>query len=47
MAEYINKYCEIKRDLANKYPEERSKYTAGKSEFITGVVKLAKEEYND
>ena len=45
--EYIKKYCDIKSDLALKYPEERSKYTAGKSEFITHVVKLAKEEYND
>lgn len=45
--EYIKKYCDIKEDLALKYPEERSKYTAGKSEFITSVVKLAKEEYDD
>ena len=44
---YIQKYCEIKQDLASKYPEERSKYTAGKNEFITNVIKLAKEEYND
>ena len=45
--EYIKKYCDLKNELAEKYPSERSKYTAGKSEFITEVIKLAKEEYND
>lgn len=45
--EYITKYCDIKKDLASKYADERSKYTGGKSEFITEVVRLAKEEYDD
>lgn len=45
--EYITKYCDLKNELAEKYASDRSKYTAGKSEFITEVIKLAKEEYND
>ncbi len=44
---YIKKYCDLKEDLAIKYANERPKYTAGKNEFITGVIKLAKEEYDD
>ena len=44
--EYIKKYCDLKQELAEKYPDERKKYTAGKSEFITNVVKLARDEYN-
>ena len=45
--EYIKEYCDLKQDLALKYPEERSKYTAGKNEFITDIIKKAKEEYDD
>lgn len=45
--EYIKEYCTLKQNLAIKYPEERSKYTAGKNEFITSVIEKAKEEYND
>lgn len=45
--EYVKQYQEIKEDLALKYPEERSKYTAGKADFIVSVIKLAKEEQND
>lgn len=45
--ESIDEYCELKQDLALKYPEERSKYTAGKNEFITNIIKKAKEEYDD
>lgn len=45
--EYIEKYKKLKEELAEKYPEERSKYTAGKSEFIQSVIQLAKEELND
>lgn len=44
--EYIKKYCDLKQELAKKYPDERKKYTAGKSEFITEVVRLARDEYN-
>lgn len=45
--EYIEKYCNLKEELANKYANERPKYTASKNEFITNVIKLAKEEYDD
>lgn len=45
--EYIKKYCELKQELASKYAEERSKYTAGKNEFIKDVIAKAKEEYHD
>lgn len=44
---YIKKYCTLKQKLAEKYATERSKYTAGKSEFITNIINLAKEEYDD
>lgn len=43
--EYVKKYCDLKQELAGKYPDERKKYTAGKSEFITNVVEIAKKEY--
>lgn len=45
--EYIKKYCDLKQELAEKYADERPKYTAGKNEFITSVINLAKEEYDD
>lgn len=44
--EYIKKYCDLKQELAEKYPDDRKKYTAGKSEFISEVVRLARDEYN-
>ncbi len=44
---YIKEYCDLKQDLAEKYADERPKYTQGKNEFITMIIKLAKEEYND
>ena len=45
--EYIKKYCDLKQELAEKYADERFKYTQGKNEFITNVIKLAKEDYDD
>lgn len=44
---YIKEYCKLKEDLAKKYKDERSKYTQGKNEFITNIIKKAKEEYDD
>lgn len=44
--EYIKMYNEIKEELAKMYSEERSKYTKGKSDFITKVIMLAKEEFD-
>lgn len=45
--EYIKAYCDLKQELASKYADERPKYTKGKNDFITNVIKLAKEEYDD
>ena len=45
--EYVQKYNDLKEDLAKKYASERPKYTAGKKEFINNVIKLAKEEYKE
>lgn len=45
--EYIKKYCDLKQDLAEKYADERPKYTKGKNDFIAEVIRLAKEEYDD
>ena len=43
--EYIKKYCDLKQQLALKYADDRPKYTQGKNEFITDVIKKAKDEY--
>ncbi len=45
--EYLKKYQDLKQKLAKEYTNDRPKYTLGKKEFITNVIKLAKEEYND
>lgn len=42
--EYVKQYQALKEDLALKYPEERKKYTTGKSDFIKTVINLAKKE---
>ena len=44
--EYVKKYCDLKQELALKYADNRKMYTASKSEFINGVIKLAKKEFN-
>ena len=44
---YIEEYCNLKQELASLYPNERSKYTASKNNFIKKIIKLAKEEYHD
>lgn len=43
--EYIKKYCDLKQQLALKYADDRPKYTQGKNEFITDIIKKAKDEY--
>lgn len=43
--EYVNRYCDLKQELAIKYADDRKKYTSGKSEFINMVIELAKKEY--
>lgn len=43
---YVKKYCDLKQELANKYADDRKKYTALKSDFISDVISMAKEEFN-
>lgn len=40
----LEKYEELKKDLAVKYADDRKKYTASKNEFINEIIKLAYEE---
>lgn len=39
-------YAELKRSLSEKYPNDRIKYTEGKTEFIISVTERAKRYYN-
>lgn len=48
MRDYLNshekeamEYSELKECLAKKYPEDRSSYTNGKSEFIEKILRMA------
>lgn len=41
------KYCTLKKELAEKYADERPKYTKGKNNFITEIIRKAEREYND
>ena len=43
--EYIQNYFDLKQNLAEKYANERPKYTQGKNDFIKKVIDLAKKEY--
>lgn len=45
--EYIKEYCDLKQELCEKYADNRKEYTKGKNDFITNVIRLAKEEYDD
>lgn len=52
--DYINEYIEVakeyeklKLNLYNKYKPNRDLYTEGKTEFVTKIVKLAREKYKD
>ena len=40
-------YAELKMKLAERYPEDRPGYLAGKSEFIEWVLRLARVEYKN
>lgn len=40
----LEKYEELKKDLAEKYADDRKKYTAFKNEFIKEILKLAYDE---
>lgn len=36
--EWVKQYCDLKRELALKYPDDRLKYTEGKAQFIKSVL---------
>ncbi len=38
--EYVSKYCDVKKELASRYRDDRLKYTEGKAEFIQSVLKM-------
>ncbi len=40
-------YEKLKEELYNKYKPNRDLYTAGKTEFVTGIVNIAKEKYKN
>lgn len=40
----VAEYCALKKKIAEQYPEDRERYTEGKSSFITGIIERAKEE---
>lgn len=42
----IKEYSNLKHDLFIKYPEDRYSYTAAKNEFISAVLKKAREIYD-
>ena len=44
---YIEEYNSLKQKLASIYANDRPKYTAGKHEFISNIITLAKEKYHD
>ena len=45
--EYVKEYEKLKKDVADKFGEERKLYTAAKNKFISSVLKLAKEEFKN
>ncbi|MBP3921144.1 MAG: GrpB family protein [Bacilli bacterium] len=40
-------YEKLKLELYNKYKSNRDLYTQGKKKFVTEIVNIAKEKYND
>lgn len=43
-SDYMDKYFNLKVELASKYRDERGTYTEKKAEFILSVIQLAKDE---
>lgn len=43
----IVEYEKLKEELAEKYPNDRKKYTEGKNNFIQNILKKAKEKYKN
>lgn len=42
----VREYIELKETLRKKFPENRKKYTAGKSKFISSIIKTARATSN-
>ncbi|MDT4968367.1 MAG: hypothetical protein QOJ64_3104 [Acidobacteriota bacterium] len=40
------RYLELKLTLAAKYPEDRMRYTPGKTEFVTAIMKKARAYFS-
>lgn len=40
--EAVQAYCQLKHDLAARYPNDRLAYTEGKAEFIRSILEAAK-----
>jgi GrpB-like predicted nucleotidyltransferase (UPF0157 family) len=45
--EALEAYQKLKEELAEKYPEDRKSYTAGKNDFIVGILEKARAEYKN
>ena len=43
--EEANRYAELKKFLAEKHPNDRIAYTAGKAEFVISITERAKRHY--
>jgi len=43
-ADEAERYAELKRELAARYPNDRIAYTSGKSDYIASVMEKAKSE---
>jgi len=44
--EYIYQYLDLKRDLAEKFEDDRCSYTNEKDKFISMILEKAKEEFS-
>ena len=42
--EEARRYADLKSELARRYPKDRARYTAGKSEYVAGVLAKARRE---
>lgn len=45
-AEYAQQYCELKKELAERFPKDRNSYTAGKENFIKRICELADKQHS-
>ncbi|MDD3242097.1 MAG: GrpB family protein [Eubacteriales bacterium] len=45
--DWAQRYCDLKKELARRYPDDREAYTQGKGEFILTVCRLAQDGQAD